>query len=111
MVSTKAYEYHYTAYGQLAQFDNLLTGKSISYKYDDDNRLIGFIEYDTDDITDIFSYTAFYDDRSRTSNTCYALDYAMGSSIATSKELTDLIESISSFSLFFCMAIFLFIRQ
>ena len=72
---TKAYEYHYTAYGQMARFDNLLTGKSISYKYDDDNRLIGFVEYDTDNAEKLFSYTVFYDDRSRPSEVSYSFAF------------------------------------
>jgi len=79
---TKAYEYHYTAYGQMARFDNLLTGKSIAYKYDDDNRMIGFVEYDTDNAENLFSYTVFYDDRSRPSEISYDFDYAVGSATA-----------------------------
>jgi len=83
-VETKAFEYHYTAYGQMSRFDNLLTGKSISYKYDDDNRMTSYVEYDTDDMVNTFSSTIFYDENSNPSSVFYSMDYYAGSTVVDS---------------------------
>lgn len=83
-VKTKAFEYCYTAYGQISRFDNLLTGKSISYKYDVDNRLISYVEYDTDDMVNTFSSTIFYDEHSKPSSIIYSMDYYAGSTVVDS---------------------------
>ncbi len=80
-VETKAFEYYYTAYGQISRFDNLLTGKSISYKYDMDNRLVNYVEYDTDDMVNNFSSTIFYDENSKPSSVFYTMDYYFGSEV------------------------------
>ncbi len=84
-VETKAFTYTYTAYGQMSRFDNLLTGKSISYKYDDDNRMTSYVEYDTDDMVNTFSSTIFYDENSRPDSVFYSMDYVAGSSIIDSE--------------------------
>ena len=83
-VETKAFEYHYTAYGQMSRFDNLLTGKSISYKYDNDNRMTSYVEYDTDDMVNTFSSTIFYDEESNPSSVFYSMDYYAGSTVVDS---------------------------
>ena len=69
----------YTAYGQMLRFVNLLTGKSISYQYDDDNRIVGYTEYDTDDMVNTFSSTIFYNENSQPSSVFYSIDYYAGS--------------------------------
>jgi hypothetical protein len=79
---TQAYEYTYTAYGQLYRYDNLLTGKSIIYKYDTAGKLTNFIEYDTDDMVNEFSSTMFYNSEGNLSSLFYTLDYAFGSGTA-----------------------------
>ena len=80
-LETTAYEYQYTSYGQLARFDNKLTGKSIIYRYDVSNRIISFVEFDTEDMVNTFSATILYDDKSQVSQLSYALDYYYGSSV------------------------------
>lgn len=82
VTETQAFEYTYTSYGQLARFDNLLTGKSAVYKYDIDNRLIGYIEYDCEEKINEFSSSVSYTDRSEVEYVNYKMDYACGSSIA-----------------------------
>ena len=84
-VRTKAFEYFYTAYGQMSRFDNLLTGKSISYKYDDDNRMTSYVEYDTDDMANTFASTIFYDENSRPDFVDYYTSYNAGSTSADSE--------------------------
>jgi len=83
-VETKAFEYHYTAHGQMSRFDNLLTGKSISYKYDFDNRLISYVEYDTADMANTFASTISYNEHSNPRSVVYSMDYYAGSSVAMS---------------------------
>ena len=79
-VETKAFEYHYTAYGQMSNFVNLLDGTGIYYKYDDSNRLISYVEYNTDDMVNEFSSSIFYDEKSRPFSVSYAMDYYAGES-------------------------------
>ena len=83
-VETKAFEYYYTAYGQMSRFDNLLTGKSIAYKYDSDNRMTSYVEFDTDDMVNTFSSTIFYDEYSNPSAVYYSMDYYAGLVVADS---------------------------
>ena len=83
-VETKAFEYHYTAYGQMSNFVNLLDGTGIYYKYDDNNRLISYVEYDTDDMTNTFSSTVSYDEKSRPNSVFYSMDYYAGTSVLQS---------------------------
>lgn len=83
-VETKAFEYHYTAYGQMSRFDNLLTGKSISYKYDNDNRMTSYVEHDTDNMVNTFSSTIFYDEQSNPSSVFYSMDYYAGTTVVDS---------------------------
>lgn len=86
-----AYEYKYNAYGQLYQFNNLLTEKSIIYSYDANKRLIDFVEYDTDDLVNAFATKFVYDDKSRISRIQYSLDYqsdAFGVDTIANSEVT-----------------------
>lgn len=73
---TKAFEYTYTAYGQLYRYDNLLTGKSVIYKYDTAGKLTNFIEYNTADMVNEFSSTIFYNDEGKIDSLFYTLDYS-----------------------------------
>ena len=79
---TKAFEYTYTAYGQLAQFDNLLTGKSQVYKYDVDKRLVGYMEFDTDEMSNEFSSSILYNDKSQVSMVSYRMDYGHSTGVS-----------------------------
>lgn len=78
---TKAYEYTYTAYGQLYRYDNLLTGKSIIYKYDTAGKLTNFIEYDTVEMVNKFSSTVYYNDEGKVDALFYSIDYSFGTGI------------------------------
>ena len=73
--STKAYTYSYTAYGQLYRFDNLLTGKTLIYHYDGNQRLTGYVEYNTADMAIDFSANVDYDEKSRVETVGYTFDY------------------------------------
>lgn len=72
----KAYAYSYTAFGQLARFDNLLLGKSTLYKYDTSERLVGQIEFDTSSEVIELGQLFFYRDNGRLQNAFYSADYA-----------------------------------
>lgn len=72
----KAYAYSYTTFGQLARFDNLLSGKSTLYKYDTSGRLVGQIEFDTSSAVIELGQLFFYNDNGRLQNTFYSADYA-----------------------------------
>ena len=72
---TKVYTYSYTAYGQLYRFDNLLTGKTLIYHYDGNQRLTGHVEYNTADMTIDFSANVGYDEQSRVETVGYTFDY------------------------------------
>lgn len=72
----KAYAYSYTAFGQLARFDNLLLGKSTLYKYDTSGRLVGQIEFDTSSEVIELGQLFFYRDNGRLQNAFYSADYA-----------------------------------
>ena len=76
---TKAYTYTYTAYGQLYRYDNLLTGKSIIYQYDTAGKMTNFVEYDTQDMTNVFSSIISYDKEGRLGSLFYTMDYSFGS--------------------------------
>ena len=79
---TKAYTYTYTAYGQLYRYDNLLTGKSVIYKYDTAGKMTNFVEYDTDDMVNALSSSIYYDGEGRLESLFYTMDYAFGSGTA-----------------------------
>ncbi len=79
----KAYQYSYTAKGQLYRFDDLLTGKSIVYKYDTSGRMTTFSEFDTESMKNSFVKTYNYDDNSRLSWETGCLNYGYASKIGT----------------------------
>lgn len=88
------YQYTYNAAGLLYRFENVLTGNSIEYHYDANNRLIGFVEYDGDDPTSPYTSTIFYDDKGRVSGQNHHLLYLLrsdyvGSSIKYSYQYDD----------------------
>ncbi len=62
---TRAYEYTYTAYGQLYRFDNLIDGTSTIYEYDSTGRLVHFTEFDLSDMVNEFSSIIYYDPEGR----------------------------------------------
>ena len=68
----------------MSNFVNLLDGTGIYYKYDDNNRLTSYVEYDTDDMTNTFSSTIFYDEKSRPNGVYYSMDYYSGTSVLQS---------------------------
>ena len=75
----KAYEYEYTADGQLYKFTDNLSDKSTVYRYDSNNRLVGFVEYENDDLIHDFSSEVFYNDKGLLSGTYYDLNFLNGS--------------------------------
>ena len=77
-VEAKAFGYTYTAFGQLYRFDNFLDETATVYKYDGENRLVHYIEFDTGDDTNKFSTTIFYNDEGLLSSLTYKGDYAAG---------------------------------
>ena len=77
---SKAYEYFYTSFGQLARFDNLLTGMSTVYRYDGWGRLLNITEYDTDDMKNVFSSNMFYNTKAQLAYLVHTIDYAYSSS-------------------------------
>ena len=46
------------------RFDNHLSGKGIVYDYDTENRMVGYAEFDLDDMSDIYLATILYNDKS-----------------------------------------------
>lgn len=77
----KAYEYSYTAYGQLARFDDLIAGQSVVYSYDNNHRLTHMISFDTESMTNELSQSVTYDGGSRVSHVHYSLDYNTPSTV------------------------------
>ena len=79
---TKAYEYIYTSYGQLARFDNLITGKTTIYRYNGARQLVNTVEYDTDDMKNKFASNMDYDENHRLHSLYYVLNYTQSTSSA-----------------------------
>ena len=69
------YTYSYNAYGQLYRFDNLVSKQSIIYEYDANKRLVGFVEFDTEDASNSMSASVKYNDKSQITKLSYAFDY------------------------------------
>ena len=69
------YAYSYNAYGQLYRFDNLVSKQSIIYEYDANKRMIGFVEFDTETMSNSLSTNIKYDDKSQIKEVYYSLDY------------------------------------
>ena len=81
----KAYEYEYTADGQVHEFIDNLNGRSTVYKYDNNNRLVGFIEYENGDLYHDYSSNIFYNDHSDISAIYYDINHLNGSSTGASE--------------------------
>ena len=73
-----AYKYLYNAYGQIYRFENHISGTHIIYDYDASNRLIGYTEYDAEEMVNHFSTKYAYDDFSRIEFLQYSFDYLEG---------------------------------
>jgi hypothetical protein len=79
--SIKAIDYTYTAYGQLYRFDDLIENTAIIYKYDAENRLVHYIEFDTDENINEFSSSLYYNEQGLVSSVFFGLDYRSGSQV------------------------------
>ena len=80
----KAYEYEYTADGQVHEFIDNINGRSTVYKYDNNNRLVAFIEYENDDFYHDFSSKIYYDDKGLLSSVYYNINHLNGSAVDAS---------------------------
>ena len=74
-VETVAYEYSYTASGQLYKFDNYINNKSTIYEYDVYGQLTNYYEVDLLSNTFDFSTSINYDDLGMISKVEYLGDY------------------------------------
>ena len=81
---TKAYSYEYTASGLVHKFANHMTGKNTVYKYDSNNRLLSFIEYDTDDMSNDYSSLLQYNSQGQLSYVGFELNHLNGSAVDAS---------------------------
>ncbi len=79
----KAYEYEYMSDGQLYKYVDNIIGRSVVFKYDTNNRFIGFNEYKNDDLYHSFSSTVFYNDQNSISTLNYQIKYQGGTDSAT----------------------------
>ena len=78
-VKSLAYEYSYTASGQIYTFTDHVSQKTVLYKYDDTSRLIGFFEYDTADANHDFSAEFSYNTSTGDIKTArFKVDYTNG---------------------------------
>ena len=75
---TLAYEYEYTSDGQVYKFIDHENEKSTVYKYDTNNRLVAFIEYDNTDYYHDYSATILYNDKGELSSSNYVLNHTNG---------------------------------
>ena len=85
---TKAYAYEYTAYGQVHQYTDYISGKTTLYQYDNDRRIIGFIEYSTDGGYHNYSQEISYNDQGQLYTTRYKYDYAYNTLNTTSASIS-----------------------
>ncbi|MBE6644827.1 MAG: RHS repeat protein, partial [Ruminococcaceae bacterium] len=72
---TLAYEYEYTSDGQIHELIDHGNEKSTVYKYDTNNRLIGFIEYANGDHYHDFSANLSYNDKGELGSVYYYLNF------------------------------------
>lgn len=86
----KAYEYTYTAYGQLYRFDNLLTGKSMMYQYDTSGKLIDATEFDTATGYNTLSVHHGYNGEGRLNGLYYYTEYKNDGGTMTQNEVKNL---------------------
>lgn len=81
--SYKAYEYEYDANGNLNRFVDLLENKQYLYKYDDQARMVGFVE--SSNSVNLASSAVTYDEQSRIHLLSFRKDYSTFSSAANLK--------------------------
>ena len=79
----KAYEYEYTASGQVHKFVDYTNGKTTVYRYDSNDRLLGFNEYDTADSYHDFATDIYYNDKGQLQSVNYDLSFMNGSALDT----------------------------
>lgn len=77
---TKAYSYEYDANGNMCKFNDHVNNRVFQYKYDDQNRMTGFIESSGN--TNLASTVTTYDEQSRIHTISHSQDYALTSSSA-----------------------------
>ena len=77
---TKAYSYEYDACGNMCKFNDHVNNRVFRYKYDDQNRMTGFIESSGN--TNLASTVTTYDEQSRIHTISHSQDYALTSSSA-----------------------------
>lgn len=77
-----AYEYEYTAYGQVYKFTDNASERTTIYKYDSNKRLVGFAEYESaeqnEPLYHDFSANVFYNDKGELSSVYYRLNDLSG---------------------------------
>lgn len=76
----KAYSYEYDANGNMCKFNDHINNRVFRYKYDDQNRMTGFIESSGN--TNLSSTVTTYDEQSRIHTISHSQDYALTSSSA-----------------------------
>ena len=80
-----AYEYEYTSDGQVYKFKDNLSGKSKVYKYDTNNRLLQFVEYENDDLYHDYSSELSYNSKGELSSVSYYLNHTVAGSLSSSR--------------------------
>lgn len=80
-VETKAFEYTYTSNGLLYRFDNLIEKTAVVYQYDLENRLVNYIEFDTETDINKFSFRCIYNDQGLVSGAFINGDYYFGNNV------------------------------
>lgn len=75
---TLAYEYEYTAYGQVYKFTDNASERTTVYKYDINGQLVDFVEYDNGDFYHDFSANLFYNDRGEVIRVNYRINDLSG---------------------------------
>lgn len=79
--TTVAYEYEYDANGNLCKLADKTSNRTYQYKYDDQDRLVGF--YESANGTNVTSAATAYDKQGRLHLVSYNKDYALTSSTAS----------------------------
>ena len=79
-VESKAYSYEYDANGNLCKFLDHVNNRATRYKYDDQNRMTGYVE--SSGSTNLSSAVTTYDEQSRIHTISHSRDYAVSSASA-----------------------------
>ena len=80
-VRYKAHEYVYTANGQLYEYKDNVSGKTVIYKYDFDKRLSSISEYDNDNVYYGFQNSVEYNEEGNLSKTLYSINHYNGTNV------------------------------